>query len=103
MEKENKPPPKPKPNPEKKGTGTPIGNNVVWYLIGIGIFILLVVGWVHQDTAYEIKYSDLHDLVQDAKTGHHRTKKGPRGPNITRFAIPRPPTLFFRRPRSPGK
>ena len=78
MEKENKPPPKPKPTPEKKGTGTPIGNNVVWYLIGIGIFILLVVGWVHQDTAYEIKYSDLQDLIQDAKTGI-TIQEGPEG------------------------
>jgi cell division protease FtsH len=78
MEKENKPAPKPKPTPEKKGTGTPIGNNVVWYLIGIGIFILLVVGWVHQDTAYEIKYSDLQDLIQDAKTGI-TIQEGPEG------------------------
>ena len=73
---ENKPPPKTKPTPEKKGT--PIGNNVVWYLIGIGIFILLVVGWVHQDTAYEIKYSDLQDLIQDAKNGI-TVQEGPEG------------------------
>ncbi len=26
-----------------------MGNNVVWYLLGIGIAILLVVGWMHQD------------------------------------------------------
>ena len=56
-----------KPVPGKRPTekkAPPIGNNIVWYLLGIGLTILLVVGWLHQDSAYEISYSDLEKLVK---------------------------------------
>src|SRR5262245_52969634 len=51
-----------KPTQEKKSP--PLVNNVVWYLLGIGVAILLVVGWLHQDSAYELKYSDLVKLIK---------------------------------------
>jgi cell division protease FtsH len=58
--------------PEKKSKtakspdrrGPPLGNNVIWYLLGIGVTILLVVGWLHQDSAYEIQYSQLVALIK---------------------------------------
>jgi cell division protease FtsH len=54
--------------PEKKAP--PIGNNIIWYLLGIGLTILLVVGWLHQDSIYELTPSDLESLVKaSAKSG----------------------------------
>src|SRR5438309_2298895 len=58
-----------KPQPTKPSTDKkiapktpPLGNNVVWYLLGIGVSILLIIGWLHQDTAYDLKFSDLVQL-----------------------------------------
>lgn len=48
--------------PEKKAP--PIGNNIIWYLLGIGLTILLVVGWLHQDATYELTPSDLEALIK---------------------------------------
>jgi cell division protease FtsH len=48
--------------PERRGP--PLGNNVIWYLLGIGVTILLVVGWLHQESAYEIQYSQLVALIK---------------------------------------
>jgi len=63
-------PPAPKRPVEKKSP--PIGNNIVWYLLGIGLTILLVVGWLHQDSAYEISYFDLEALIKtSAKPGNN--------------------------------
>lgn len=56
-----------KPSSEKKGS--PIGNNIVWYLLGIGLTILLVVGWLHQESAYEIPTSKLQDLIKAGSEG----------------------------------
>jgi cell division protease FtsH len=68
--------PKNKQLPERKNV--PIGNNTIWYLLAVGIGILLVVGWLHQDTAYPLKYSDLVSLVQ-AKDGGINVEEGPEG------------------------
>ncbi len=61
-----------KPTPVKRPAekrAPPIGNNFVWYLLGIGLTILLIVGWLHQDSFYDIPYSSLVDLVKaSAKT-----------------------------------
>ncbi len=51
-----------KPTPERKNT--PIANNSIWYLLAVGITVLLVVGWLHQDTAYPLKASDFVNLIQ---------------------------------------
>jgi cell division protease FtsH len=56
-----------KPAPGKRPTekrAPPIGNNIVWYLLGIGLTILLIVGWLHQDSSYDIPYSNLVELVK---------------------------------------
>jgi cell division protease FtsH len=99
MEPESKPP-KVKPTPEKKGT--PIGNNVVWYLIGIGIFILLVVGWIHQDTACEINYSDLQDLVEKGQAGIE-IDEGPEGPDRTKVRYYSPSDIILSSTEITGK
>jgi cell division protease FtsH len=54
--------PQPVKNPEKKGT--PLGNNVVWYLLAIGVTVLFIVGWLHQDASYDLQYDDLVRLVK---------------------------------------
>src|SRR5262249_9820962 len=54
--------PQPVKNPEKKGT--PLGNNVVWYLLAIGVTVLFIVGWLHQDASYDLKRSELERLVK---------------------------------------
>jgi len=59
-----KPEKKPKIAKSPERRGPPLGNNVIWYLLGIGVTILLVVGWLHQDSAYELSYSDLVNLVE---------------------------------------
>src|SRR6516162_4022029 len=72
-------------SPERRGPQ--LGNNVIWYLLGIGVTILLVVGWLHQDSAYEISYSDLVNLVEASRQGssdhtvviHESTKPGSAG------------------------
>ncbi len=62
-----------KPAPGKRPTekrAPPIGNNIIWYLLGIGLTILLVVGWLHQDSTYEIPYSSLQELIKaSSKSG----------------------------------
>ncbi len=58
----NPPPPAPKPSVDKKTP--PLGNNIVWYLLGIGVAILMVVGYLNQPLQYELSYSDLVDLIK---------------------------------------
>src|SRR5262245_16225951 len=54
-------------SPERRGP--PLGNNVIWYLLGIWVTILLVVGWLHQDSAYEVQYSQLVALIRASGPG----------------------------------
>ncbi len=61
---ESNPPPAPKPPVDKKTP--PLGNNIVWYLLGIGMAILMVVGWLNQPLPYELSYSDLVDLIKSS-------------------------------------
>ncbi|HTQ37846.1 MAG TPA: ATP-dependent zinc metalloprotease FtsH [Pirellulales bacterium] len=65
-----------KATPEKKSP--PIGNNFVWYLLGIGVTILLVIGWLRQDSAYELQYSDLLNVISAGKDGY-KVEEGPEG------------------------
>ena len=55
--------PKPK-SPEKKAA--PQGNNFLWYMLGLGVLMLLLVTmWSNQDQI-TIKWSELEDLVEAA-------------------------------------
>ena len=58
----------PKPGPDKRGS-QPVGNNIIWYFLGIGISILLIIGWLHQDDSYQISFHDLKALVAAAQPG----------------------------------
>ncbi len=64
------PDPKPqKPKPSQDRKNTPVGNNTIWYLLAVGIAILLIVGWLHQEAAYSLKYFDLVRLIESKQTG----------------------------------
>jgi cell division protease FtsH len=53
--------PKPKP-PEKKSA--PQGNNFLWYMLGLGVLMLLLVTmWSNQDQI-PLKWSELEDLIE---------------------------------------
>jgi cell division protease FtsH len=81
-------PPKSQPTKPSNDKKTPtIGNNVVWYLLALGVVILLIVGWLHQDPVYELSYSNLTKLVEAGENGIH-IPEGPEGkkvdkPNVT--------------------
>jgi cell division protease FtsH len=83
-------PPAPKRPPEKKAP--PIGNNIVWYLLGVGLAILLIVGYLHQDSAYEINYSDLESLVKAS------VKPGDKGIVVRESTQPNSPTVRYQDP-----
>src|SRR5437868_559465 len=61
-----KPQPSKTPNDKKNPT---LGTNVVWYLLAVGIGILLVVGWLHQEPVYDIPISDLNNLITNGEVG----------------------------------
>ncbi|MCC7087131.1 MAG: ATP-dependent zinc metalloprotease FtsH [Pirellulales bacterium] len=52
--------------PEKKPT--PVGNNFVWYLLALGIGIVLVLGWLRQDAPHELSYSDFEKIVEASRS-----------------------------------
>ncbi len=82
---ESKPPAK----PEKKTP--PLSNNIVWYLLGIGVVILMIVGWLNQPLAYELSYKDLVDLIKASgpeSTSDGITVKENDGKDAIRYSTP---------------
>src|SRR5262245_42434488 len=62
MEKENKPSPADKQS-EKKPT-PPGGGNLVWYMLGLGVLLLLMVTIFNSGTQLKIGWSDLIKLIE---------------------------------------
>ena len=58
---------KPKELPRKPADkrSPPINSNLVWYLLALGVVVLLLVVYVQQERAYEISYSDLLKLLRE--------------------------------------
>jgi cell division protease FtsH len=79
-----KPQPSKTPNDKKNPT---LGTNVVWYLLAVGIGILLVVGWLHQEPVYDLGISDLNNLISSGDAGVRVAEanggKKPAKPNVT--------------------
>src|SRR5690606_27012846 len=56
-----------KPSSGKPGDGnkkpTPPNNNMVWYLLGLGVLLLLMVMFIKGGTQQDIPWSDLEKLI----------------------------------------
>jgi cell division protease FtsH len=61
-----KPQPSKSPNDKKNPT---LGTNAVWFFLAVGIAVLLVVGWLHQEPVYDLKISDLNNLITSGDVG----------------------------------
>ena len=66
-EKPHSEPKKEKKSPEKKGSQP--SNNVVWYLLGIGVILLFAVSLWPKPTDASLQFSDLIKLLEDGKAG----------------------------------
>ena len=66
-EKPHSEPKKEKKSPEKKSSQP--SNNVVWYLLGIGVILLFAVSLWPKPTDASLQFSDLIKLLEDGKAG----------------------------------
>ena len=66
-EKPHSEPKKEKKSPEKKGSQP--SNNVVWYLLGIGVILLFAVSLWPKPTDANLQFSDLVTLLENGKAG----------------------------------
>src|SRR5262245_60351103 len=63
MEKDQKP----QPNDDKPGEKKPIpqsGGNVVWYMLGVGVILLLVFSILNTGNGAPVTWSDLLNLIE---------------------------------------
>jgi cell division protease FtsH len=61
-----------KPDPVRKAAEkkpSPMNNNVIWILMGLGVATLIALGWVNTPVEVVISYSDLLNLVEQRTKG----------------------------------
>jgi len=68
-----------RPAPERKST--PLGGNVVWYLLFLGVGTLFLVSFMNTDNQVDIQYMDLWKLIEQGANSQASidVREGPKG------------------------
>ena len=83
MEKPESPQPE-RPTPERRPSPTGNSNNLIWYLLALGVGTLFLVAWFGENNPVEISYGQLLKLIEQGSPDKHpsaaiEVEEGPEG------------------------